>query len=114
MTRKSQIFLTVALIGWASLAYSQSGAQSSAQTSASTQSTASVSANKSGVQASGSSDTSASAKAGRNSAQLDSGTTMNAVLSHSLDARKNKPGDAVTAKSTEAVKSQGRVIVPKG
>lgn len=114
MTRKSQIFLTVALFGWATLAYSQSGAQSSAQTSASTQSSASATADKSGVQASGSSDTSASAKAGRNSAQLDSGTTMNAVLSHSLDARKNKPGDAVTAKSTQAVKSQGRVIVPKG
>ena len=39
---------------------------------------------------------------------------MNAVLSQPVDAKKNKPGDAVTAKTTEATKSEGKVVIPKG
>jgi len=39
---------------------------------------------------------------------------MNATLSQPVDAKKNKPGDPVTAKTTEATKSEGKVAVPKG
>jgi hypothetical protein len=39
---------------------------------------------------------------------------MNAALSQPVDAKKNKPGDPVTAKTTEATKSEGKVVIPKG
>ena len=47
-------------------------------------------------------------------ANIDSGSTMNAVLSNSVDARKSKPGDPVKARSAEPVKSGGQVVIPKG
>jgi hypothetical protein len=39
---------------------------------------------------------------------------MNAALSQPVDAKKNKPGDPVTAKTTSATKSDGKVVIPKG
>jgi hypothetical protein len=48
------------------------------------------------------------------SAVLASGTTLNAELTHSLDAKNAKPGDQVTAKVTQDVKSNGKVVVHKG
>lgn len=36
------------------------------------------------------------------------------MLVKPVDARKNKPGDEVVAKSTQDVKSEGRVVIPKG
>lgn len=48
------------------------------------------------------------------SAALASGTTLNAELTHSVDAKSAKPGDQVTAKVTEDVKSDGKVVVHKG
>lgn len=66
---------------------------------------------KSGV--SGSSANSAGAGSGT-SAVLAGGTTLNAELAHSLDAKSAKPGDQVTAKVTEDVKSDGKVVVHKG
>ena len=39
---------------------------------------------------------------------------MNATLSQPVDAKKNKPGDPVTAKTTEATKSEGKVVIAKG
>jgi len=39
---------------------------------------------------------------------------MNAALSQPVDAKKNKPGDPVTARTTEATKSEGKVIIPRG
>jgi hypothetical protein len=57
---------------------------------------------------------SASAWGTGSSAALSSGTTLNGELTHSLDAKSCKPGDQVTAKLTEDVKSDGKVVVPKG
>jgi hypothetical protein len=65
-------------------------------------------------QASSSASGNASATAGQNSASLASGTTMGATLNKSVDARHAKVGDQVTAKTTEAVKSDGKVVIPKG
>jgi hypothetical protein len=45
---------------------------------------------------------------------LASGTTLNAVLNGSIDSKKAKVGDAVSAHSTEALNSGGKIVVPKG
>ena len=93
-------------------------AQSSAsvQGGASAQSQTSVQASKSAAQASGSgsASTSASADAGRNSADVSSGTKIDATLASSLDAQKNKPGDRVEARTTQDVKQDGKVVMKKG
>ncbi|MBS1849480.1 MAG: hypothetical protein JST79_01095 [Acidobacteria bacterium] len=99
-----------------------------AQTSASTKTdvaasqSASVSADHSGAQAS--SNTSATATQGatasggnsyaHGSSQLQSGSAVQAELTKPVDARKNKPGDEVMAKTTQDVKSNGHVVLPKG
>ena len=90
------------------------GLQAGAQTSASATSSTAVQANPSGAQASSSGSTSASAQAGHHSAALSTGTSVNASLSQPVDAKKNKAGDQVTAKTTEAVKSEGQVVIPRG
>jgi hypothetical protein len=90
--------------------YAQGGAQASSSASSNT----SVQADKSGASASSNNSASSSARAGQSSASLANGTTMNAALSQPLDVKKNKPGDQVTAKTTEATKSDGKVVIPKG
>jgi hypothetical protein len=99
-----------AFLSCSSASYAQAGVQASSSANSST----SVEASKSGAQASNSTQASGSASAGPNSASLSSGTTLNAALSQPVDAKKNKSGDQVTAKTTEAVKSEGKVIIPKG
>jgi len=56
----------------------------------------------------------ASANGENAGADLAEGTTVHAVLTKPVDARKNKVGDEVAAKSTEDVKSRGRAVIPKG
>ena len=46
--------------------------------------------------------------------QLQAGSVVQAELAKPLDARKNRVGDEVVAKTTHDVKSDGHVIVPKG
>jgi hypothetical protein len=65
-----------------------------------------------GAQPQSSSSTSSNTSAQADS--LASGTAMNAELLQPVDAKKNKPGDAVTAKTTFATKSNGNVVIPKG
>jgi len=98
------------LLTWSSSAHAQAGAQSSA----SANSTTSAEANRSGAQASSNTAASTSAHAAHNSAGIGTGTSMNAALSQPIDAKKNKPGDPVYAKTTEPAKSQGKVVLPKG
>src|SRR5882757_6660978 len=55
--------------------------------------------------------------AGQNAAQgvkFEFGTTLNSVLSDTLDARKSKPGDTVKARTSEDVKAGGIIVVPRG
>src|SRR5260370_42256359 len=48
-------------------------------------------------------------------ASLASGTVINAALNSSIDSKKVKPGEQITAHTTEAVRStDGRAILPKG
>jgi len=103
------------------LALAASGTAVSAQSSgqgANAQSGASV-----GVQASaGGIETRGSASAGTNSSlssgsqqsSLAAGTAVNAELSDSLDSKKVKTGDEVTARTTEAVKADGKTVLPRG
>ena len=112
MKRTAMLVLAGTLIAWNAAAQAQSGTQAGA--SASTQNQASAQAGKTGAQATSSTATSASAQAGQNSANVASGTTMNAQLTRPVDAKKNRPGDSVTAKTTENVKSDGQVVIPKG
>jgi len=104
----------VILAGVLVMSGSAIGAQEGAQANSSASSSTAVQADKSGVAASSNTSTATSAQTGHRSAALASGTTMNAALSQPVDAKKNKPGDAVTAKTTEATKSEGRVVIPKG
>jgi hypothetical protein len=110
MKATSVVVLASMLVVTGSAVYAQGGAQASSSASGST----SVQADKSSATASSNTSTSTSAKAGHSSASLSDGTAMTAALSQPVDARKNKPGDQVTAKTTEATKSEGKVVIPKG
>jgi hypothetical protein len=46
--------------------------------------------------------------------KFEFGTTLNSVLSDTVDARKCKPGDPVKAKTSEDVKAGGVVVIPRG
>ncbi|HEV3037382.1 MAG TPA: hypothetical protein VHA33_06315 [Candidatus Angelobacter sp.] len=80
--------------------------------------TAGAVAQGTGASASGnaSASTKTSGNAGGNAASssLSSGTNVQAELTKSLDAKKAKVGDQVTAKVTQDVKSNGQVVVRKG
>lgn len=101
-----------ALFAVTAAAQAQAGAQAGAQASGQ----ASVQAGPTQAQAGASSRTSAAATAqnGQANAGLASGTAFNAALSSPLDSKKCKPGDAVNARTTEAVKSEGKTVIPKG
>ncbi|HXM96463.1 MAG TPA: hypothetical protein VOA64_19770 [Candidatus Dormibacteraeota bacterium] len=66
------------------------------------------------AQASGGAWSSTSAQADSSGAVLSNGTSFNALLSAPVDSKKSRPGDLVSAKTTEAAKSDGKVILPKG
>jgi hypothetical protein len=48
------------------------------------------------------------------SSQLPVGSTIPVTLEKSVDARKSKAGDNVIARTTENVKSEGQVLIPRG
>jgi hypothetical protein len=50
----------------------------------------------------------------KGTAELSSGTTLQAELTKSIDAKKAKSGDEVTAKLTQDVKADGKVVMHKG
>ena len=113
-------------------------AQAQSQTNTNTSTNANVSAGSSGVNAQGQTSTSASQTTGARGQQgntntganisangtadtngnasgsLGTGTTIDAVLTKSLDSKKVKEGDEVTAKTTQAVKGTGEATIPKG
>ena len=94
------------------------GAQASTSNAASaSQDTSVTNKNKqTKAAASGASSTSASASASKKGAStsLASGSTMKAELTRPVDVKKNKVGDQVMARTTEDVKSEGQVVIPKG
>jgi hypothetical protein len=110
MARIISILTAAALTVSGSMALEQARVQAGAQASAG----ASVQTSGTNAQASGSSAASASAKQDQQSSSLAAGTAMSAELDQSVDSKKAKEGDKVTARTTEAVKSDGKVVIPKG
>jgi hypothetical protein len=120
MNRTIASLVTGALLSAMCLAQSSTDMQTGASAAQGT----SVSAHKSGVQAGSNSSASAaqetvvSRKNGQaqtaTAGQLQSGSTVQAELTKPVDARKNKPGDEVVAKTTQDMKSNGQTILPKG
>jgi hypothetical protein len=112
MNRTGLAIAVGALFSVSTAAQSQSGAQAGAESS----SQASVQAGQTQAQTSGnaSASTSASAQNGQANGSLATGTAFNAALSSPIDSKKCKPGDPVNAHSTEAVKSEGKTVIPKG
>src|SRR6266436_1196654 len=122
MKRITILVFSAVLLAGMCLAQSSAGSQTTMSASQNTQ----VSADKSGAQASSqtaaktdanaSQEATASGKNGQVSAanQLNAGSTVQAELTKSIDVRKNKPGDEVVAKTTQDVKSDGHVVLPKG
>ena len=112
MNRAGMAIVAGAFFCISAAAQAQTGAQAGAQSS----SQASVQAGQTQAQASGnaSASTSASAQNGQANGSLAAGTALNAALSSPIDSKKCKPGDAVNAHTTEAVKSEGRTVIPKG
>jgi hypothetical protein len=112
MNRAGIAIAVGALFCFGAAAQSQSGAQAGAQSS----SQASVEADKTQAQASGNASASGSASAqnGPANGSLAGGTAFNAELSSPVDSKKCKPGDAVMARTTEAAKSEGKTVIPKG
>jgi hypothetical protein len=112
MNRTAFAIAVGALLCFGAAARAQMGAQAGAQSS----SQASVQAGQTQAQASGnaSASTSASAQNGQANGSLAGGTAFNAALTSPIDSKKCKPGDPVNAHSTEAVKSEGKTVIPKG
>src|SRR5262252_5339391 len=108
MYRMGISIVAVALLAVGAAAQPQAGAQTNGQ--------ASVEAGKTQAPAGASGSTSAAitAQNGQTSGALAGGTAFNAELTSSVDTKKCKPGDAVNAKTTEAVKSEGKTVIPKG
>jgi hypothetical protein len=82
----------------------------------------SVSADKSGARANTTTSAAASQQAAASSksdqmqaaSQLQASSTVQAELTRPVDARKNKVGDEVVAKTTQDVKSDGKIVLRKG
>ena len=112
MNRAGMAIVVGTLFCMSAAAQSQTGAQAGAQSG----SQASVQAGQTQAQASGnaSASTSASPQNGQANGSLATGSAFNAALSSPIDSKKCKPGDAVTAHSTEAAKSEGKTVIPKG
>ena len=109
--------LPILMAGILSAGTAAAQGSASVQSGTSAQSQSSVQANKSGAQASsnGSASTSTSAAdTGRGSADISGGTKIDATLANSLDAKKNKPGDRVEARTAQDVKQDGKVVLKKG
>lgn len=92
-----------------SVSAGQTGAGANANQN--TQASGSTSA---GTRGSASSSTEFGAGANGPGASLDAGSIVQAELTKSLDAKKAKAGDSITAQVTQDVKSNGQVVIRRG
>ena len=105
----STLFICVLL---AAVTAAQSGAQSGAQATAQTASTSEIQGHQDST--SGSTTANASTQSAAGSAALTSGNAFNVALNNSVDSKNAKSGDTVIAHTTESVKHEGKVVIPKG
>ena len=64
--------------------------------------------------AAGSAQSNTPAATSTQSVRLAEGAMFRTLLSKSVDAKKNKPGDEITAKTADDIKFDGQVVIPKG
>jgi len=106
------IALLAATTVWAQAPEMQGSAGAAAQGSASAPSS------QAGAQASGAGSAQASdAAPGRHErvgSALAAGSSVNAVLSKPVDSERTKPGDPVSARTTQAVKTEDGILIPSG
>ncbi len=128
MTRYGILALVVLALGMSTNAQSSPSNQANASAQAQTNASATASANASrpsgqgtankqeskSASASGNTSSSASASANGKSLNIASGTPIEATLVTPVDAKHNKPGDPVTAKTTQDVKQNGQTVLKKG
>ena len=105
--------LWLSLAMWTVLAW-VAAAQSSTQIGDSQNSSASAGPTAAQTQSSTSLSSSQQSAAQQGQNQLQAGSIIYAELSKSVDAKKAKPGDEVQAKASQAVLSQGKVVIPRG
>jgi hypothetical protein len=112
MIRMGLTLVTTLLFAASAGAQAQAAAQAGAQASGQ----AAVQANRQGANASanGVAGSNAAVNTPGGQATLAEGTALNAALDGSVDSKKAKPGDRVTARTTEAVRDHGKVVLPKG
>ena len=103
------------LIGAAFLLNITVWSQTSTQADADQSGQASVQTNRGNAQVStsASSSSSVAAQSGQGNGGLAAGIAFNATLTTSVDSRKAKPGDEVTARTTENVRADGKTVLPK-
>jgi hypothetical protein len=106
MDRKFLTLFAAALLAMTANAQTQAGAQAGAQ--------ADASANKNQASGNASASSSGAVQSNRSSAAIADGTAINASLSSPVDSKKAKEGDEVNARTTEAIKAQGKTVLPKG
>ena len=117
----------IALLSLPLIAWGAKAQNTSQQAGGAAQGSASVSGDNRGDQSGVQTQTSAGASVNQTSAatekpgteksaanSLSSGTIIQAELSKSVDAKKAKQGDQVTAKTTEDVRGNSGVVIPKG
>jgi ribonuclease E len=92
------------LCAGAAWAQTQAGAQASGQEA--------VTTDRSGTNVQGS--TAGAAHADDASASLASGSSVNAVLTKPVDSGRSKPGDPVSARTTQNARTEGGTSIPKG
>jgi hypothetical protein len=119
MKRMGIVFLGVALFAGSAVARQggQAQPQAGAQAGTQTNTQANAQASKQGAQANanGAAASSAAAQTKQGSAALANGSTFNAALNAPVDSKKAKPGDPVTAHTTEPKKcDDGKTVMPKG
>ncbi|HWZ99853.1 MAG TPA: hypothetical protein VN025_19000 [Candidatus Dormibacteraeota bacterium] len=114
MNRKFLAIQTGSLFALATIAQLQVGAQVRAQAEANASAGTTASAQQGSANGSASSSASTQAQSNGSSASIADGTAINASLSAPVDSKKAKEGDAVTAHTTDAVKAQGKTVLPKG
>ena len=107
MKRTCTLMAALLALTWTSAA--QNGTQAQSQTGAGASTSANANADKGGVNAQSSTSTNTS-----QDTSMASGTTLNAVLTKSVDSRKAKEGDEITAKTTGATQAAGERPIPKG
>jgi hypothetical protein len=87
-------------------------AQSQPATGAQATGQGAAAADRSGTSAQG--NAAGAAHADDASANLASGSSVNAVLTKPVDSQRSKPGDPVTARTTQAARTEGDTSIPKG